>query len=101
MDATIKLSGEQYSQLVNKLNEFKTANESLIQKLQDKAVMERKVFGIMKKVKSKILGENGQVDTIKALQLFTDDEERTKFMNEISELQEILNYYEKNAIQIL
>lgn len=100
MEQTITLKLEQFNQLKKTLDDFEKANKNLLQKLHDKGVMERKVFGMLKKIKEKLLNEKGEVDTLKAIELFTDDNSREKFFSEISELKEVIEYYEKNTVFI-
>lgn len=100
MEQTITLKLEQFNQLKKTLDDFEAANKNLLQRLHDKGVMERKVFGMLKKIKEKLLNEKGEVDTLKAIELFTDDNTREKFFSEISELKEVIEYYEKNTVFI-
>jgi hypothetical protein len=96
----IILKKEQFEQLKKNLEDFQHENDILRQKLHEKGVIERKVFRVLKTVKNKLMTESGEIDSVKALELFTDDTARAKFFAEISELKEVLQYYEKNTVFI-
>jgi hypothetical protein len=98
-EKTKVLKLDQYNQLLSNLAEFEKVNAQLIQKLHDKEVTERKVFGILKEVQNKLIdAETGEVDTVKALELFTDDVAKEKLFKELSGLKPLIEYYEKNVV---
>lgn len=102
------MTPEQQAELIASLKEYQAANQQfekqntqLRDTLHTKGVMERKVFNALKVVKAEIMDDKGNIDTAKAMGLMMDQTKQQKLAASLSELNEVINYYEENVVTII
>ena len=98
---TVTISKEQFDQLLQNLEDFETREQALRQQLHTKGVNERKAFSVLKKMTTEIMDDNGNVDAGKAMALIMDEAKQRQLAGTMVEIKELIQYYEKNTLQVL